>query len=197
MKLFLKGKRCDSNKCRIESGGGGGRPAPGAKARPRGKMSNYGRGMREKQKLKLHYGLLDGQLKRYFAKALHGKGNTGDNLIILIERRLDNVVKRLGLGHSPRHARQLVTHGNIYVNGHRVDVPSYQVRPGDVITVAKSEKVRAEVDKALNYNRKRGIQPTWLEYDETTWTGKVLTLPTVEERTMPVEIQLVVEFCSR
>lgn len=196
MKLFLKGKRCDTNKCKID-GGGGGRPAPGGKNRPRGKMSNFGRGMREKQKLKLHYGLLEGQLKKYFAKALRNKGNTGDNLIVFIERRLDNVIKRLGLGHSPRHARQLVNHGHIYVNGHRVDVPSYQVRTGDVITVTKKEKVRAEIEKALWYNQKRGMLPTWLEFDQTTWTGKVLTLPTVEERAMPVEIQLVVEFCSR
>lgn len=192
MKLFLKGTRCDSPKCAFER-----REAPpGMQQYRRGKQTDYGIHLREKQKVKHYYGVLERQFRNYFKRGDRTKGNTGDNLMNLLERRLDNVVHRLGFGLSRSQARQIICHGHITVNGHRVDVPSYLVRPGDVIRVknrAKSlDMVRtnlAECDKTV---------PDFLSIHEGDIPeGHVSRLPEVDDVSVPVHTQLIVELCSR
>ncbi len=191
-RLFLKGKRCESNKCKLEAG-----PAHAAQRRMRGKRSTYGKGLREKQKMKTHYGLLERQFKRYVARSMQARGNTGQNLVTMVERRLDNVVKRLGVAWGPRHARQLVNHGQVSVNGHKVDIPSYEVRVGDEITFSDKTSLVDQMKEAQHYISRRAMLPTWLEFDENEWKGIVRSSPTADEISMPVDIQLIVEFCSR
>jgi small subunit ribosomal protein S4 len=192
LKLFLKGTRCDTPKCAFERR----ENPPGQQAFRRGKLTDYGIHLREKQKVKHYYGVLERQFRRYFSRAERTKGNTGDALMSLLERRLDNVVHRLGFGLSRAQARQLVGHGHITVNGHRVDVPSYLVRPGDVIRVKNRAKSLDAVRGSLA-EVNRDI-PDYLSVSETAIPeGIVSRYPGPEDVSIPVQTQLIVELCSR
>jgi small subunit ribosomal protein S4 len=192
MKLFLKGTRCDTPKCAFER-----REAPpGQQQSRRGKASDYGLHLREKQKVKHYYGVLERQFRRYFERAERSKGNTGDALMGLLERRLDNVVHRLGFGLSRSQARQLITHGHITVNGRRVDVPSYQVRVGDVIR-AKSRAASVDAIKAAMAESSREV-PDFLSLSPGDLPeGIVSRLPDGSDVSIPIQTQLIVELCSR
>ena len=192
MKLFLKGSRCDTPKCAIERRDS----PPGQQTHRRTKLTDYGIHLREKQKVKHYYGVLERQFRRYFASAERSKGNTGDMLMRLLERRLDNVICRLGFGLSRGQARQVVNHGHVTVNGRRVDVPSYLVRPGDVIRVKNRAKsldlVRANLSES-----DRDV-PDYLSVSESDIPeGIVARYPEVEDASIPVQTQLIVELCSR
>jgi small subunit ribosomal protein S4 len=192
MKLFLKGTRCDTPKCAFERR----EVPPGQQPQRRGKLTDYGLHLREKQKVKHFYGVLERQFRRYFRKATRSKGNTGSTLMVLLERRLDSVVYRLGFGLSRSQARQLVGHGHITVNGRRVDVPSYEVRVGDVIRVKNRGKsldlvrgAMAECDREV---------PDYLTRSDTQIPeGVVSRMPTADDISIPVQTQLIVELCSR
>ncbi len=192
MKLFLKGTRCDSSKCAFERREG----PPGMVQGRRGKMTDYGVQLREKQKVKHYYGVLERQFRRYFVKAEHSKGNTGDVLLSLLERRLDNVVHRMGFGQSRSQARQLVNHGHITVNGVRTDVASYLVRAGDVIRVKNREKSLDAVRG--NLSEYSHDVPDYLSVsNEGIPEGIVGRLPSIDDISLPVQTQLIVELCSR
>jgi small subunit ribosomal protein S4 len=191
-KLFLKGKRCDTARCTFTKRG----TPPGQHPYRRARRKGYGLQLREKQKLKSFYGLMDKQFKRYFREAARQKGDTGENLLILVERRLDNAVYLLRLASSRPQARQLVRHGHIQVNGRRCNIPSYLVRPGNTITVGGDEKVQNLVKENLEQMRPREI-PAWLHLDENTLTGIIVQLPTRSDISVPVEEQMIVELCSR
>ena len=192
MKLFLKGTRCDSPKCAFER-----RDAPpGQQIYRRGKQTDYGIHLREKQKVKHYYGVLERQFRRYFGMAERSKGNTGDNLMQLLERRLDNVVHRLGFGASRPQARQAIAHGHITVNGVRVDIPSYLVRPGDVVRV----KNRANSLDLVRSNMSESARdvPDYLSVSEADIPeGIVARYPAGDDVSIPVQTQLIVELCSR
>jgi small subunit ribosomal protein S4 len=192
LKLFLKGTRCDTPKCAIERR----ENPPGMQQSRRGKLTDYGQHLREKQKVKHYYGVLERQFRRYFHEALKGTGNTGDMLMTLLERRLDNIVHRLGFGQSRKQARQMIRHGHITVNGKRVDIPSYQVRIGDVIRVKNRAKSLDLVRGALAESG-RDI-PDFLSRSEAAIPeGIVSRLPAVDDVSIPVQTQLIVELCSR
>lgn len=192
MKLFLKGFRCDTPKCGVERR----ENAPGMHQYRRGKLTDYGLHLREKQKVKHYYGVLERQFRRYFAEATRSKGNTGETLMSLLERRLDNVVHRLGFGHSRAQARQLVAHGHITVNGHRVDIPSYLVKPGDVIRVKNRKKSLQAVQNNLSEHR-RDV-PEFLSLIEGPIPeGHVSRLPESFDVSIPVQTQLIIELCSK
>jgi small subunit ribosomal protein S4 len=192
MKLFLKGSRCDTPKCGIER-----REAPpGQQQYRRGKMTDYGLHLREKQKVKHYYGVLERQFRRYFEKAEHTKGNTGDALMALLERRLDNIVHRLGFGQSRSQARQMVNHGHVTVNGRRVDVASYSVNVGDIIRVKNRAKSLDLVRGAMAENR-RDV-PDFLSVSQADIPeGVVGRLPQADDVSIPIQTQLIVELCSR
>ncbi len=193
LKLFLKGERCYTDKCAIERRN----YPPGEHGqRRRVKLSEYSIQLREKQKLKRTYGLLERQFRRYFEMAERRRGITGENLLILLERRLDNMVYRFGFTNSRSEARQLVRHGHFAVNGRKVSIPSYLVQGGDMVTVRERSKSLARIQEALELARRRGI-PEWLETDPATHTGKVRTLPTRNDLTMPINEKLVVELYSK
>ncbi len=193
MKLFLKGSRCETVKCGLAKREYG----PGMHTwRRRSKLSEYAIHLREKQKVKRYYGVLEKQFRRYFDLAERQKGNTGENLLILLERRLDNVVYCAGFGLSRANARQLVRHGHIAVNGKKVDIPSYSVRVGDVITPRRAEKDGSLVKDNLEISRGR-TAPGWLQVQEDPPAVTVVALPTRDQVGLEVEEQLVVEFCSR
>jgi small subunit ribosomal protein S4 len=190
-KLFLKGEKCYTDKCPVAR-----RPsAPGQHGQGRRKLSEYGVQLREKQKARRWYGVLEGQFARYLEKAERKKGVTGTTLLQTLERRLDNVVYRLGLALSRAEARQLVRHGHFMVNGRKVDIPSYQVKPGDVIQVREASRNKAHF-KEIRETQGRGV-PEWLEVDREQLKGTVLRLPTREEIDVPVQEHLVVELYSR
>ncbi|MGC3969594.1 MAG: 30S ribosomal protein S4 [Pirellulales bacterium] len=191
MKLFLKGSRCDTPKCAIER-----RDAvPGMHMR-RGKLTDYGVHLREKQKVKHYYGVLERQFRTYFAEAERSKGNTGDSLMALLERRLDNVVHRLGFGASRAQARQLVCHGHITVNGRRLDIPSYLVKVGDVIRVKNRKKSLQAVQMILVENQKQ--VPDFLSLLQGPIPeGRVARLPEQFDVSIAVQTQLIVELCSK
>lgn len=192
MKLFLKGTRCDSAKCGIERR----ETPPGQQNYRRGKQTDYGIHLREKQKVKHYYGVLERQFRRYFAKAERAKGNTGDVLMSLLERRLDNVVHRLGFGLSRNQARQLINHGHVTVNGKRVDVASYQVRAGDVVRVKNRAKSLDLARRIISEGR--GDIPDFLSVGEGDIPeGVVGRLPAAEDVSIPIQTQLIVELCSR
>lgn len=191
-KLFLKGGRCDTPKCAVERR----ESAPGMHAARRGKLTDYGVHLREKQKVKHYYGVLERQFRKYFQEAERGKGNTGEALMRLMERRLDNIVHRLGFAHSRAQARQIIGHGHITVNGRRVDIASYLVRPGDVVRVKNRAKSLQLVQSKLAelarqvpdfLNRVDGDQPE----------GHVLRMPDAADVSIPVQTQLIVELCSK
>jgi small subunit ribosomal protein S4 len=192
LKLFLKGDRCYSDKCAFERRG----YAPGDHGQLRRKFSDYGVQLREKQKLKRMYGLLERQFRGYFEKADRQKGITGTNLLIFLERRLDNMVFRMGFANSRTEARQLVRHKHFSVNGKAVNIPSYMVKSGSEIVVReKSRKVERILD-AMETVARRGV-PQWLELDKDNFKGLVKTLPSREELTMPIQEQLIVELYSK
>ena len=192
LKLFLKGTRCDTPKCAIERR----ENPPGMQQTRRGELTDYGQHLREKQKVKHYYGVLERQFRKYFKEAVKGKGNTGDALMTLLERRLDNVVHRLGFGLSRAQARQMIRHGHITINGKRVDIPSYQVRIGDVIRVKNREKSLDLVRGAMSENA-RDV-PDFLSRNETQIPeGVVGRLPAADDVSIPVQTQLIVELCSR
>jgi len=192
MKLYLKGDRCYSDKCAYERRN----YAPGQHGRMRAKLSDYGLRLREKQKLKRIYGLTETQFKRYFKEAERQKGVTGTNFLILLERRLDNVVYRLGFAQSRAQARQLVRHGHFLVNGKPVDIPSYLLKPGDTVTVREKSRNLAVINEALEALPRRGVPP-WLELRKEQYEGVFKTFPTREEIDIPVQEQLIVEFYSK
>jgi small subunit ribosomal protein S4 len=192
LKLFLKGTRCDTPKCAIERR----ESPPGMQQQRRGKLTDYGQHLREKQKVKHYYGVLERQFRRYFEDAERGKGNTGDALMVLLERRLDNIVHRLGFGQSRAQARQVIRHGHITVNGRKVDVPSYQVRVGDVIRVKNRAKSLDLVRGALAESA-RDIPDFLSRSDAAIPEGIVGRLPAADDVSIPVQTQLIVELCSR
>lgn len=192
MKLFLKGERCLSDKCAFER-----RPyPPGERGRGRIKESEYAKQLREKQKVKRTYGLLEKQFRGYYKKAARQKGITGENLLRLLEIRFDDIIYRAGFAFSRAEARQLVGHGHFTINGRRVNIPSYRLKAGDVFTLASGAKAADRVREAANAGSK-GIIPEWLEIDSKNLTGKVKDLPTREQIAMPVHEQLIVELYSK
>jgi small subunit ribosomal protein S4 len=193
MKLFLKGERCYKEKCAIER-----RNAPPGQhgMGRRRKVRAYGLQLREKQKLRRIYGLLEGQFHTTFVEANRRKGITGETLLQLLELRLDNVVYSLGFATSRTQARQLVRHGHIEIDGRRVDIPSLRVRPGMEITVREGSRKNAHISEAVEFAQGRGIPP-WLELDPTALKGKVLENPAREDIRFPIQEQLIVELYSR
>ncbi len=193
IKLFLKGDRCYTDKCAIERRN----YAPGQHGQGRRrKISEYAVQLREKQRLKRMYGLLEKQFRRYFEMAEQSRKITGEALLELLERRLDNMVYRLGLARSRAEARQLVRHRHFLVNGRRVDVPSYLTKPGDQISVRETSREKAPFRLALELTERR-VVPTWLELDSTKLAGRILKLPAREDLTIPVNERLVVELYSK
>lgn len=193
MKLFLKGERCYKEKCAIER-----RNAPPGQhgAGRRRKVRAYGLQLREKQKLRRIYGLLEGQFRRTFTEANRRKGVTGENLLRLLELRLDNVVYSLGFATSRAQARQLVRHGHVEVAGRRVDIPSYRVGSGQEVSVREKSRKNPAIREAMEFAQGRGI-PAWLELDMDGFKGKVLETPAREEIRFPIQEQLIVELYSR
>lgn len=193
LKLFLKGDRCYGDKCAFER-----RPyAPGQHGQRRGgKFSEFRLQLREKQKVKRIYGTLEGQFRRYYYHAEKQKGITGTNLLILLECRLDNIVYRMGFASSRKQARQLVRHNHFLVNNRKVDIPSYQVRVGDVVQVKEgSQKVQTIVE-AMETVVRRGI-PDWIEVEKKDFKGTLKTVPNREDLTMPIQEQLIIELYSK
>ena len=193
MKLFLKGERCYTEKCAIEKRNLP--PGQHGKAR-KAKLVGYGLQLREKQKVKRIYGVLENQFRRYFETAERTRGITGELLLQLLERRLDNVIYRLGLATSRPQARQLVRHGHFMVNGRKVDIPSFSVKQGDVITVRGTSAQSAALQHAMEEVKGRGI-PAWLEFDAGRMSGRIVSLPTREQINLPVQEQLIVELYSK
>ncbi|RMG48169.1 MAG: 30S ribosomal protein S4 [Acidobacteria bacterium] len=194
MQLFLKGERCFKDKCAVKRR----QYPPGQHAggRRRRKLQGYGLQLREKQKVKRIYGVLERQFRFYFKKAAAKKGVTGENLLCTLERRLDNVVYRLGFAASRAQARQLVNHGHFLVNGRKVDIPSFQVRAGDVVELRESSRKNVMVQANLDTAQGRGI-PAWLELDAASFKGTVKALPKREDITMPIQENLIVELYSK
>ena len=191
-KLFLKGERCLSDKCSLNR-----RPtAPGQHGASRKKSKEYELQLREKQKAKRYYGVLETQFKNYFVKADRMEGVTGENLLSLLERRLDNVVYRMGMAESRADARQLVLHGHFTLNGKKVSIPSLQVREGDVISVKETSRQSAKI-KGLIEDLDARIFPKWLDVDKSTATAKVIALPKREDVEFPFEEHLIVELYSK
>ena len=191
-KLFLKGARCYSDKCSVSRRN----YAPGEHGQKRAKLSEYGTQLREKQKTKAFSGVGEKQFRRYFDMASTSKGKTGEVLLQILESRLDNVVYRLGFASSRAQARMLVTHGAFEVNGHKVDIPSYLVKAGDVIAVREIRKDNGAIKIAVEENGSRPV-PAWLEKDQEKLSGKVVTLATREDIDLPVEEHLIVELYSK
>ncbi len=191
MKLFLKGERCYTEKCAIEKRNFP--PGQHGKTRKQ-KMQGYGVQLREKQKVKRIYGVLEDQFRRYFESADRTRGITGETLLQLLERRFDNVIYRLGLATSRAQARQLVRHGHFQVNGKKVDIPSYSLRSGDVVTIRPNSQKAPTILHAIEEVKGRGI-PAWLSFDGAA--GKVVSLPTREQINLPVQEQLIVELYSK
>jgi small subunit ribosomal protein S4 len=189
-KLFLKGERCLTDKCGIERRN----YPPGDHGRGRARQSEYRVQLREKQKTRRYYGVLEKQFRSYYAKASRQPGVTGENLLRLLEARFDNVLVRLGFAASRRQARQTIRHGHWTVNGRRVDIPSYQLRPDDVITMKVGSAVEAVVRDATELT---SVVPAWLQADHDGLTAKVLRLPERPEITTPVQEQLIVELYSK
>ena len=192
LKLFLKGDRCYSDKCAIDRRS----YPPGQHGKSRREFSEYGNQLREKQKVKRIYGVLEAQFRTYFEKAERKKGITGENLLIFLERRLDSVIYRLGFANSRNEARQLVRHSHFLVNGRKVNIPSYLVKPGDVIQVVDRSKNLSKISEALESVARRGI-PQWLELDKANLRGSVKGLPSREDLTMSIQEQLIVELYSK
>jgi small subunit ribosomal protein S4 len=192
MKLFLKGDRCFKDKCAIERRN----YAPGQHGRRRSKVLGYGVQLREKQKVKRIYGLLERQFRLYFKRAAGKTGITGDNLLRQLELRLDNVAYSLGFASSRAQARQLVRHGHIEVNGRKINVPSYQARKGDVVQVREKSRKNDQIRQAVETASGRGV-PSWLELNPEQFRGTVNDLPKREDIRLPIQEQLIVELYSK
>ncbi|MBI3769361.1 MAG: 30S ribosomal protein S4 [Deltaproteobacteria bacterium] len=192
LKLFLKGERCYTDKCAIERRN----YPPGEHGQGRVKFSEYSLQLREKQKLKRMYRLLEGQFRRLFERADRTKGITGETLMLLLERRLDNMIYRLGFANSRAEARQLVRHGHFLVNDRKIDIPSALVKPGDVVTVRERSHKVVRIQEALELSQRRGV-PEWLEVDRPNFTGRIRALPARADLTMPINEKLVVELYSK
>jgi small subunit ribosomal protein S4 len=193
LKLFLKGERCYSDKCSFERRA----YAPGQHGQNRfRKVSDYAVQLREKQKVKHMYGMLEGQFRRYFHMADQAKGVTGENLLSLLERRLDNVIYRLGFAASRDQARQLVRHNHFQIGGRKVNIPSYFVKPGEVITLKEKSRKNPLITENLEGVARRGV-PSWLELDKANFQGTVKAMPNRDEITMPIQEQLIVELYSK
>jgi small subunit ribosomal protein S4 len=192
MKLFLKGERCYTDKCSFDR-----RPYPsGQHGQRRSKITEYGMRLREKQKVRRIYGILEQQFRKYFKMADRTKGVTGEQLLYRLERRLDSVCYRLGFAATRAEARHLVRHKHVTIQGRVVDIPSFQVKPGDTISIHDKSRTMARIQTALENSEKRGI-PDWLELDRAALVGMVKALPNREEITLPIQEQLIVEFYSR
>lgn len=191
-KLFFKGSRCFTDKCSVEKR----KYAPGQHGQNKGKLSDYGLQLREKQKVKRIYGVLERQFRGYFKRAAQMKGVTGELLLQILERRLDNVVYRMGFAVNRREARELVRHGHFMVNGRPVDIPSYLLKPGDIVEVAEKSKGLQVIAESLSMAEHRGF-PEWIEMDIQALKGKFVRIPTREEIQLPVQEQLIVEFYSK
>lgn len=192
MKLFLKGSRCDTSKCGIDRR----EQPPGQQQHRRNKQTDYGIHLREKQKVKHYYGVLERQFRRYFQRAEHTKGNTGDVLMSLLELRLDNVVHRMGFGQSRAAARQLINHGHITINGRRCDVASYMVNVGDVVRAKNRAKSLDRVRAALADSGRDA--PDFVSVsDSDIPEGVIGRLPQAEDVSIPIQTQLIIELCSR
>jgi small subunit ribosomal protein S4 len=192
LKLFLKGERCYTDKCAIERRN----YPPGEHGQARPKFSEYSVQLREKQKLRRMYGVLEGQFRRYFQLADRAKGVTGEILLQLLERRLDNIVYRIGFATSRSEARQLVRHGHFQVNGRKVNVPSYLVRAGDTVSVRERSQKVTRIQEALELAQRRGV-PDWLDVTPESYAGRVKALPVRSDLTMPINEKLVVELYSK
>ena len=189
-KLFLKGERCTSKKCAMER-----RPVlPGQHGASRKRVTEYGLQLREKQKVKKAYGILEKQFRRYYEEAVRMKGVTGDNMLSLIERRLDNVVYRMGIGSSRSECRQIVNHGHITVNGRRVNIPSFSVKVGDVIAIKESKK---DLEMFKELKGMKIVMPKWLEFNSDELTGKILALPQRDDIDLTIQENLIIEHYSR
>ena len=193
LKLFLKGDRCYSDKCSFERRAF----APGQHGQARfRKQSDYAVQLREKQKVKSMYGMLEGQFRQYFRKADLQKGMTGENLLIMLERRLDNAVFRMGFASSRNQARQLVRHKHILVNGRKVNIPSFQVSIGDAIEIKEKSRANTMINESLEAVERRGV-PTWIELDKKAFKSAIKAMPNRDELTMPIQEQLIVELYSK
>jgi small subunit ribosomal protein S4 len=192
LKLFLKGERCYTDKCAIERRN----YPPGQHGQGRPKVSEYSIQLREKQKVKRLSGLLEKQFRRTFAEAARTKGITGETLLVLLERRLDSVAYRLGFASSRAEARSLVRHGHIHVNGKKVNIPSYTIRAGDVVSVKEPSRQMGRVLSAMEGAQRRGV-PEWAEVDRETYSGRIKVLPSRNDITMPINEKLIVELYSK
>ena len=192
LKLFLKGERCYTDKCAIERRN----YPPGQHGQARPKFSAYSVQLREKQKVKRMYGLMENQFRRTFAHAERAKGITGEALLVLLERRLDNVAYRLGFASSRADARMLVRHGHILINGKRFTIPSYFVRAGDVVSVKEQSRQMGRIISALDGAQRRGV-PEWAEIDREGFSGRIKILPTRSDITAPINEKLIVELYSK
>jgi len=191
-KLFLKGDRCYTDKCAADR-----RPyPPGQHGQGRTKTSEYGLQLREKQKAKRYYGILENQFRGYFNMASKRKGKTGENLLAILETRLDNTVYRLGFAMSRAEARQLVLHGHFLVNGRKVNIPSFLVRPGMIISLKEKSRGLDKLKSVIEANSSR-VPPKWLDYDPNSLIAKVTTTPVREDIDIPIEEQLIVELYSK
>jgi small subunit ribosomal protein S4 len=193
LKLYLKGDRCYSDKCSFERRAFG--PGQHGQARFK-KLSDYAIQLREKQKVKSIYGMLEGQFRLSFEKAEGQKGVTGENLLVLIERRLDNTIFRIGFASSRKQARQLVRHNHIQINGRKVNIPSFLVSAGDVITLKEKSRANTVINENIEAVVRRGV-PSWLELEKDNYKATVKALPNREELTMPIHEQLIVELYSK
>ncbi|MDX2169857.1 MAG: 30S ribosomal protein S4 [Deltaproteobacteria bacterium] len=192
IKLYLKGERCYTDKCAIERRN----YPPGDHGQKRPKFSEYALQLREKQKVKRMYGVLEGQFRRYFTMAERSRGITGEILLQLLERRLDNMIYRMGFSTSRSEARQLVRHGHFLVNGHKVNIPSALLKAGDVVTVRERSKAVTRLQEALAQAEHRGA-PDWVEVNKEGFSARVKALPTRAELTMPINEKLIVELYSK
>ncbi len=191
-RLYLKGSRCHTAKCAVSKRA----YIPGMHAFRRSRLSDYGARLREKQKTKRIYGVLEGQFRKYFTEAERLRGNTGENLLVLLERRLDNAVFSLGFAESRAQARQMVAHGHVAVNGRKLDIPSYLVKVGDLISPKSHKKsegmIRQKVENVTGHT-----VPGWLSLDAKELKGSVTQMPTREDVALPINEAFIVEFCSR
>jgi small subunit ribosomal protein S4 len=192
MELYLKGERCYTDKCAIKRRN----YPPGQHGQGRAKVSAYGVQLREKQKVRRIYGILEKQFRSYFEKADRMKGVTGENLLFLMERRLDNIIYRLGFASSRTEARQLIRHGHFALNGRKVTIPSIQAKAGDVVELRQKSQKVASINESLEGVVRRGI-PQWLELEKDACRGMVKSLPVREDITMPIQEQLIVELYSK
>jgi small subunit ribosomal protein S4 len=192
LKLYLKGERCYTDKCAIERRN----YPPGQHGQARTKFSEYSMQLREKQKLRRIYGVLERQFRNGFANAERGRGVTGETLLVNLERRLDNIVYRMGFANSRAEGRQLVRHGHVVVNGRKIDIPSAMLKPGDEVSVREKSRTATRIVEALEASQRRGI-PDWLDVDRTTFTGRMKAIPARADLTLPINEKLIVELYSK